>query len=113
MSEMTLLGSVPSIVCWTFCVGSKSHCSHLIVPFYNHGVAHLSLGTGMFGELKLQRALLAFSILAQGRQSRWATLKSPCVPLVIRPTHSAELRGVAFSSAPHYQIHGAVIVSAS
>ena len=62
MSEMTFLGSVPSIVCWTLCVGSKSHCSHLIVPFYNHGVAHLSLGTGMFGELKFQRALLAFSI---------------------------------------------------
>lgn len=66
----------------------------------------------MIWELKFQRALLAFSILAQGRQSRWATPKSPCAPPVIRPTHCAELR-VAFSSTPSYQKHGAVIVSAS
>lgn len=69
MSEMTFLGSVPRIVCWAFCVGNKRHCSHLIVPFSNHLVAHLSLCTRMFWKLKFQRALLALSTLGQGRQS--------------------------------------------
>lgn len=70
--EITFLGPVPSIVCWTqfACELSCVHTQQfrvffcVCVFFSNQLVVHLSFYVAMLWKLKLQRAVLAFGMLA-------------------------------------------------